>query len=389
MVIFCPNYLADHSMTKYRQKVEKILSSEKIEILYAEYMSGSLTNSELCDKYNLDIHPNKIFQVFPHVLSDLNCPHCATQMHVRRPSRVPTSVPTAYCSACGHKDSLSCSCSGCSEARRMQSLYDIKQSRKKQLVCDASAFNAYPYSDLRWEEKLLLLSLVVSGEVNDRCIVMPLKGWPIESAWGGDRLFYLRDLAVKQIVSVNSNGAESTSFSGVQASTDMNTCYWRINVRENNEMISYREITRKLRFELLSMVLPIEVKYVLAEMVTIQVLEHIVQGMLSSRFERFTLSKGLRDELKHQLRHKPIGKVCMDLQMVCRDMINYVSSDALTKESANSLLESGLKVELNASAWWNFMPTTIPASLKLVVEGILKVSMRDFVNKTIAEHAMA
>ncbi|WP_199438602.1 hypothetical protein [Vibrio owensii] len=268
--------------------------------------------------------------------------------------------------------------------RRMQHSYSQPKQANVKKIYEVSAFSAYSYADLLLNEKLLLLSLFISGDVNESGDIIPLRNWRGDAAWGGERMFYLREMIQKQVLVVSPNTPQMVFNGGRQARAEIGLCYWRMNIRSRGEQLTHHDLSRKLRYDVLIIGLPPEAKYVLAEMVVMQMIEQIIQSVLSSRFEDLKISTAFRLECKSLLRELPVGKVCSRVRSVCAAMINDVPKSLLTKELADELLRSRVRHVKTPDAWSAFTPSVLPVATKLVVESILKVSMKGFVTNTIA-----
>ena len=100
------------------------LKSEEIQDLMKRYYNKENV-SKLINEYKINITPTKLCEAFPPRNSEEVCPYCHSPMFIKMSPRTQLKYIEkknfAYCEACGHIDSVDCTCSECQNERRLLS----------------------------------------------------------------------------------------------------------------------------------------------------------------------------------------------------------------------------------------------------------------------------
>ena len=100
------------------------LSDAQLQEIMTRYYNGE-NNQQLIDEFNLTVHTNNLFRLFPNiVLNDCLCPYCHAPLVAPPYSKASRYIDysRAHCETCGHVNTKSCMCDGCTDAKVSEKL---------------------------------------------------------------------------------------------------------------------------------------------------------------------------------------------------------------------------------------------------------------------------
>lgn len=118
------------------------LSIEELEELINRYYNDEKVQ-DLIDYYKVDISPQRLYKLFPPIISHNNkCSRCGNYLVRNRNSKSAyTKYTNLYCAHCGHREDKSCSCKFCTkdkkdnEEERLKNI-ELENKNKKSIVYD-------------------------------------------------------------------------------------------------------------------------------------------------------------------------------------------------------------------------------------------------------------